>query len=193
MPWRVFLSRRSIAVRGTAGPRGGPSSVLTALMVHERAISSQRSPLSPHGYSGRAAIPRAEASGGTSPLRRITAAFRRRLMALADPPAAGGTAWDFTGQCGRPLCPGDPTKHLACSAAVTECPPRRDRLGSIPMLPQVTEFGTHARPNRDTSRTDAAWPLRHRELLRDAGCVPPLTGSSSDDSSVRTRIRTGRI
>jgi len=41
-------------------------------------------------------------------------------------------------------------------------------------LRQVRERGLPTRPKRDPSRATLAWPLRHRALLPDAGCVGPL-------------------
>lgn len=85
-----------------------------------------------------------------------------------------GRRGTLVGQCFRPLCPGDPTSHLIGPAAVTACPRQRTSCDPRPMLPPVRGLGIPTRPNRGTSRTLFAWPLRHRLLPCGAGCVPPL-------------------
>jgi len=49
-----------------------------------------------------------------------------------------------------------------------------------PALHQYSEDGAPWRPNRGTSRSIAAWPLRYDPLPSRTGFVPRDTGSSSD-------------
>ena len=52
-------------------------------------------------------------------------------------------------------------------------------------LRQAWERGLPTRPKRDPSRVTLAWPLRHRPLPADAGCIASRMGGSSK------RFRTG--
>jgi len=109
--------------------------------------------------------------------RRMARPFRHGLMGLVDPSRTlrpdPGTTWDF---------------HRSVSSAIVN---RRDHLTprgpegrTVTFSSEAAPCGTawcfsttgslarRTRPNCDPSRSILAWPLRHRPLLDDAGCVP---------------------
>ena len=102
-----------------------------------------------------------------------------------------GRSGIFTGQCGQPFCPGDPTSHSDGPHLVTKFRGEGGRI-SPSGLHQTRELGPPSEPNRDTPRTIFTWPLRRRSLPSDAGYVPR-------QSRVRVKIsrrawtRPGRI
>lgn len=101
-----------------------------------------------------------------------------------------GRSRTFIGQCCQPFCPGDPTSHPDGPRAVTKYRLAGGRIRP-PRLPQAREHGLPSGLNRDTSQTIFTWPLRHRLLPPDAGCVPSYEVRVK--ISVRAWTRTGRI
>ena len=48
--------------------------------------------------------------------------------------------------------------------------------GTIQCFSTTWSLARRTRPNCDPSRSVLAWPLRHRPLPDDAGCIPLLRG-----------------
>ena len=133
------------------------------------------------GYSGAAAIPEAASRWGETfaPPRDRTVSQCLWVRRTRPVPGRRGT---FTGQCGQPLCPGETTSHLVGSQHRTVVGLRGEEDDpSSARLRQAWERGLPTRPKRDPSRTILAWPLRHRPLPDDAGCVASRRGGSSKD------------
>lgn len=105
--------------------------------------------------------------------------------------AVCGRGRTFTGQCCRPLCPGDPTSHPDGPRRITKLPSVRGRI-SPSRLRQAREIGPPSEPKRDASRTIFTWPLRRRSLPSDAGCVPRQSRVRVKTSE-RAWTRSGRI
>jgi hypothetical protein len=176
----MFLSNRGVVRKRIGRPRAGTTppancphgSTAAFSLTHGCSFRSQ-------SYSGAAAIPEAAAVGDD-----------RRTAALPDPfallmgqayPGGPGTAWDFhrsvwTAIVSRrnhqsPRRAAAPNRNVCCGRV----------LADSRVLQRARELGTPPRPKRGPSRTILAWPLRHRPLLADAGCVPLLPESSSKD------------
>jgi hypothetical protein len=142
------------------------------------------------GYSGRAAIPKASASEAEllAPSHRATiSAYPYR-----SPLPQAGRRGTFTGQCCLPLCPGETASHLRVAERITAFPVPRTGSQTDPTLQPNEELGAARRPNRDSSRTRSPWPLRHRSLRTDTGCLPRSTRVRGDRSE-QARTRPGRI
>ncbi len=139
------------------------------------------------GYSGEAAIPKRPHQEGTVVPPPSQSRFVIDLWAwcIQGEPRRyqPGTAWDF---------------HRSVSSAIVN---RRDHLtprgpegrtvtfssetapcGTIRCFSTTWSLARRTRPNCDPSRSILAWPLRHRPLPDDAGCVP-LRGEFSAESS----------
>lgn len=146
------------------------------------------------GYSGEAAIPESSHLESTSSPPRRQGRFVVDLWAWV---VRGelGTAWDFhrsvlsaivNRRRRQPLCGPKgiavtlPSKAPSPDAKVVRC---FGRLGSL--APPLE-------PKRDTSRSVLAWPLRHRPLPNDAGCVVSHREIRARISG-RARTRPGRI
>jgi len=177
--------------RGLGRPMTGPT--LPTNFPHGSIASSSLA----HGCSfRRVATPEQR----PSPKRRLVGPTSHRRVARPFRDAYGSrllgcdpeTAWDF---------------HRSMWSAIVSRrnhhPPRRvantNRIGCcektihVPqVLPQAKELGTPSRPKRGPSRTILAWPLRHRPLPDDAGCIP-LRRRIRARISARVRPRTGRI
>ena len=127
--------------------------------------------LSPQRLLRSSCHPQSGRRWGRPPHRRVARPFRVAYRSGL-PWWCQGRRGTFTGQCGQPLCPGETTSHPDGPQRPT-VPRAAERIRGIsPMLPQAWELGTPSRPKRDPSRTILAWPLRHRPLPDDAGCVP---------------------
>jgi hypothetical protein len=107
------------------------------------------------------------------------------LMGLGCP-GEPGTAWDSH----RSVWPAivsrrnrqSPRRSAATNRSVCCGRDRRSQqIEDLPVLRQVRVLGTPSRPKRGPSRTILAWPLRHRPLPDDAGCIPLPRESSSKD------------
>lgn len=145
-------------------------------------------------------FPQAAPTQASAPLRRVSFAFRRGLIArpyrIADIRrtsrrlATTRTTWasssvSVVSRCAQAM----PPDTLAIRERYPNTRPRRsDHLRRLRL---DRERSPSPWPKRDTSRTIPAWPLRHRQLPVDAGCVPglpsrppadapTLTGSSGD-------------
>jgi hypothetical protein len=102
-----------------------------------------------------------------------------------------GATWDLVGQVFTPFSPGDPTKHPACHPWVIAHPTDRDWTPTS-ALQTREDPGAHARPNRGTPRSTAAWPLRRRPCGTTLAAYPSRRRVRAA-TSVRRRTRTGRI
>jgi hypothetical protein len=121
---------------------------------------------------GELPSPRRSSPRGSPSHRRVRSSFRLSLIEshyLSNHVGSTGRRGIFTGQCCRPLCVGDATKHLSGPRTVTECRPRRT---SLPRLRQIPESGLPPLPKRDTPLTILTWPLRRHSLPSDPGFVP---------------------
>ncbi len=174
-----------------------PASFLHVL--NELPILSQRSFLSPrvvsttHDYSGRAAILSRERPGAflvpSRPPLISSSTYR-----LALPPRGQGhrhgRSRTFTGQCCQPFCLGDSTNHSDGPRVVTKYRHAGERIRLL-RLQQVRELGPPPEPKRETAQTIFTWPLRHRSLPSDAGCIPSFEVRVK--ISERAWTRPGRI
>ena len=144
-------------------------------------------------YSGRAAIPARERAGlfpvSSHELCVSSVTYRSALPLTGEPEC--GRSGTFTGQCCQPFCPGDPASHV-------DGPPSEPSYRSLrrmidpPGLQAARDPGPPSPPKRDASRTVSTWPLRHRSLPRDAGCIP-RRGRVRVKISERVWSRPGRI
>jgi hypothetical protein len=162
---------------------------LTVLMVLRVCSSANTEPPFAPGrdYSGDAAIPEAASRRGRRWHRRVTEPFRN-----AYGPGLPGRCRDGVGlspvsvvsRCVQAMPPATVSVHrnqpsLVVGVENGEPPSAR--------LRQAKERGLPTRPNRDTSRATLAWPLRHRPLPYDAGCIASRQGDSSKS------FRTGTV
>ena len=162
-------------------------------LLSQRSFLSPRVAMAPRDYSGRAAILSRERPGAflvpSRPPLISPSTYR-----LALPPRGrsrrSGRSRTFTGQCCQPFCPGDPSNHSDGSRVVTKYRHAKERIRLLRLQP-AWERGLPSEPKHDTPRTIFTWPLRHRSLPSDAGCIPSFEVRVK--ISERAWTRTGRI
>ena len=176
----MFLSQ-SRRFRKRAERHGAVPQELTVLMVLSVCSSANTEPPFTPGrsYSGDAAIPEASSRRGRRTHRRMTEPFRN-----AYGPGLPGLRRDGVG-----LSPVSVVSHYVQATPPVTVSVRNDEPSYVvraengepspTRLRQVRELGLPTRPKRGTSRTTLAWPLRHRPLPADAGCVASRQGDSS--------------
>jgi hypothetical protein len=74
-----------------------------------------------------------------------------------------------------------PYTPWAGEIAVTFSSGKAAREGNLRCFSTTRSLAHATRPDCDPSRSVLAWPLRHRPLLDDAGCVPFRKESSSKE------------
>lgn len=175
----MFLSEPQVSEEGRAAlcrPTGancphGPACVF--LREHGTSFHPGR------GYSGDAAIPEAASRRGRRSHRRVTEPFRH-AYGLGLPglrrDGVGLSPVSVVSHCVQATSPNTLSVRRTKPSAV-----RRGEEGkpSSARLRPASERGLPTRPECDTSRTTLAWPLRHRPLPADAGCVASRQGDSS--------------
>ena len=164
-----------------------------ASSLSTRSFLSSPLPVASGDYSGRAAIPARERAGlfpvSSHELCVSSVTYRSALPLTGEPEC--GRSGTFTGQCCQPFCPGDSASHV-------DGPPSEPSYRSLrrlivpPGLQAARDPGPPSPPKRDASRTVSTWPLRHRSLPRDAGCIP-RRGRVRVKISERVWSRPGRI
>ncbi len=167
--------------------------------MSELPLLSQRSFLSPRlacaslDYFGRAAILSRERPGALLVPSRppLISSWTYRL---ALPPRGRSHVADEVGlspvNVVSHFCPGDPSNHSDGSRVVTKYRHAKERIRLLRLQP-AWEHGLPSEPKRDTPRTIFTWPLRHRSLPSDAGCVPSFEVRVK--ISERAWTRPGRI
>lgn len=166
--------------RGPSGHRAVPWGLTVLMVLRACSSANTEAPFAPgQDYSGAAAIPEAASLGGDV----RTAASPDRFAVLMGPacPACAETAWDFHRSVWSAVVPRRDHQSPCRFAAPTRRKMLRGEEGdpSSARLRQAWERGPPTRPKRDPSRVTLAWPLRHRPLPGDAGCVPSPVGGSS--------------
>ena len=160
-PWKVFLSSRRIARKR---PGGSDSLSLDAANCSHgppfrRLLLTVLPFIVQDDYSGRAAIPKAEASGATSPRHRVDRPFRLGLIGRRCP-GDPGTMWD--------------SHRSVFSAFVSRRlrqPPDRSTRGN-----RISADEDELRPSSGASARAGAWrtdPAESRNLPDHPRLAPP--------------------
>jgi hypothetical protein len=170
-PW--FRKR---AERRSAEPRG-----LTVLMVLGMCTSANtESPFTPgRSYSGDAAIPEGASRRGRRSHRRLTEPFRNAYGPGLPGRCRDGVGLSPVSVVSRCVQAKPPITVSVRSAEPSFALREGDGEPSTARLQQAWGLGLPTRPKRDSSRTTLAWPLRHRPLPADAGCIASRQGDSS--------------
>jgi hypothetical protein len=173
-----FLAATALPERGSDRPWEAPRYGLTFLMVRQpRFPSHTDAPFALGGLLRSSCHPRSGIGGADS----STAAWPDPFAILIGLgcPGQPGTAWDFHRSVWSAVVSRrshQSPRRVAATNRTTSC---GRSLWDSSVLQPVRELGTPSRPKRGPSRTVLAWPLRHRPLLDDAGCIPPPTRESS--------------
>ena len=175
-----FLANPAGFGRGPSGHRAVPWGLTVLMVLPACASANTEPPFTPgRGYSGDAAIPEAASRWGRRSHRRVPGPFR----------SAYGSGLPGLRRDGVGLSPVSVVSRCAqarppVTLSVRSTDPSYRLRGeeggpSSARLRQAWERGLPTRPKRDPSRVTLAWPLRHRPLPADAGCVVSRMGDSS--------------
>lgn len=176
----MFLSDPDVLARGASGPRVGTPRC--ANFPRGPVVSSSLThgcPFRPWATLGQLSSPKRGPLGpfpAPPPGQTVSASLWVWVS-----PVVPGTAWDshrsawtaiVSRRSHQPPRRVTTTNRVAC---------REQRLRDAAVLRQAKERGTSTGPKRGSSRTIRAWPLRHRTLPADAGCIPFRKEGSSPD------------